>query len=360
MEYIWPIIIMLAIAGTLGVILALVDYFLGTYGPCNITLNKDKVLDVIGGNTLLTYLVDNKIFIPSACGGKATCGFCKIKIYEGGGLVLPTEEPFLSKQEFKDSVRLSCQVKVKTDMDIFIPEDLLFAKEYTALVEEIEDLTHDIKRFKFKLTEPNTISFKPGQYVQFQIPKTSEFRAYSVGSWPSQTDFVELLVRLIPDGLCTTYMFKELKEGDEVTLTGPYGDFYLREDSKKEIICVAGGSGVAPVRSIVNHLFEKGTDRKVTYFFGARQKRDCYYMKEFQQIEKEHPNFKFVPALSMTTPEDNWTGETGFVHLSIPKHIKDFSNVEAYLCGPPPMIDAVIDLLTSKGAKESDIHFDKF
>jgi Na+-transporting NADH:ubiquinone oxidoreductase subunit F len=360
MEYIWPIIIMVAIAGTLGIILALVDYFLGTYGPCNITLNKDKVLDVIGGNTLLSYLFDNKIFIPSACGGKATCGFCKVQIYEGGGLVLPTETPFLSKIELKDDVRLSCQVKVKTDMDIFISEDLLFAKEFKAIVEEIEDLTHDIRRFRFKLLEPNIIEFKPGQYIQFQIPKTDEFRAYSVGSKPSHTNFVELLVRLIPDGLCTTYMFNVLKEGDNATLTGPYGDFYLRGESTKDIICVAGGSGVAPVRSIVNHLFEKGTDRKVTYFFGAREKKDCYYMEEFQQIEKEHQNFKFVPALSMPTPEDEWKGETGFIHLSIEKYIKDFSNVEAYLCGPPPMIDAVINYLTSKGVKESDIHFDKF
>lgn len=360
MAYIWPIIIMIAIAGALGIILALVDYFLGTYGPCDITLNKDKIINVIGGNTLLTYLIDNKIFIPSACGGKATCGFCKVKVTEGGGLVLPTETPFLSRKELKDAVRLSCQVKVKSDMDIFIPEDLLFAKEFKTLVEEIEDLTHDIKRFKFKLLEPNIIEFKPGQYIQFQIPKTAEFRAYSIGSKPSHNDFVELLVRLIPDGLCTTYMFNVLKQGDEATLTGPYGDFYLREESTKDIICVAGGSGVAPIRSIVYHLFEKGTDRKVTYFFGARQKRDCFYMEEFQQLEKEHPNFKFVPALSMPVPEDKWTGETGFIHLSIEKHIKDFSNVEAYLCGPPPMIDAVINLLTSKGVKESDIHFDKF
>ena len=360
MAYILPIIITIAIMGTLGIILVLVDYFLGTYGPCTITINKEKNLNIIGGNSLLYYLFENKIFIPSACGGKATCGFCKVKITQGGGLILPTETPFLSKKELKDNLRISCQVKVKSDIDVFIPEELLFAKEYKTLVEEIQDLTHDIKRFRFKLLEPNIISFKPGQYIQFQIPKTAEFRAYSVASKPSEKDFVELLVRLIPDGLCTTYMFKVLKKGANATVTGPYGHFYLREESKKDVICVAGGSGVAPVKSIIYHLFEKGTDRKVTYFFGARQKRDLYYTEEFRRLEKEHPNFKYVPALSMPSPEDGWTGETGFVHLSIEKYIKDFSKVEAYLCGPPPMIDAVIRVLTTKGVKESDIYFDKF
>ncbi|HHT9126119.1 MAG TPA: NADH:ubiquinone reductase (Na(+)-transporting) subunit F [Candidatus Brocadiia bacterium] len=360
MAYIWPIIIMLAIVGVLGIILALVDYFLATYGPCNITLNKDKTINVIGGNSLLYYLFENKIFIPSACGGRATCGFCKVKIAKGGGLVLPTEMPFLSKKELKDNVRISCQVKVKSDIEVFIPEELLFAKEYKTVVEEIQDLTYDMKLFRLKLLEPDTINFKAGQYVQFQIPKTPEFRAYSIASVPGQKDFVDLIVRLVPEGLCTTYMFKVLKKGDTATVTGPYGNFYLREESQKEIVCVAGGSGVAPIKCIIYHLFEKGTDRKVTYFFGARQKRDLFYVEEFRKMEKEHPNFKFIPALSVTSPEDNWTGDTGFIHLAIPKYIKDFGNVEGYLCGPPPMIDAAVKVLTTKGVKESDIYFDKF
>lgn len=358
--YISPLAVLIGIAAVLGIVLALADYYLANYGDCRIKVNNDKDFVVKGGNTLLAGLLDNKIFLPSACGGRATCGFCKCGVNEGGGVLLPTELPFLSKQEIRDNTRMACQIKVRSDIDIFIEESLLSVKEFKTQVEAINDLTYDIKEVVLKINEPDTIAFKPGQYVQYQIPGTSEYRAYSVASMPSQADTVELITRLVPEGVCTTYMHNVLEEGDEAVLTGPYGEFYLREDSDKEIICIAGGSGLAPIKSIVYHLFEKGTDRKITFFFGAREVKDLYYREEFEQLDREHANFTFVPALSKPSADDNWTGETGFVHLCMNKYIDAASEKEAYLCGPPIMIDASVGALNELGIGQQDIYFDKF
>ena len=360
MTYINPLLVLVGIAGMLGIVLALADHYLANYGECNIKVNDDKDLNVKGGNTLLAGLLDNKIFLPSACGGRATCGFCKCEIKGGGGPLLPTELPFLSKQEIRGNIRMACQIKVKTDVDIFIPEDLLSAKEYRTQVEAINDLTYDIKELVLKITDPDTISFKPGQYIQYQIPNTIEYRAYSVASMPSQDDRIEIITRLVPEGVCTTYMHHVLEIGDEAVVTGPYGDFYLREESEKEIICIAGGSGLAPIKCIVYHLFEKGSKRKITFFFGAREIKDLYYRDEFEKLDRDHENFTFVPAISNPSPEDNWQGETGFVHLCLEKYIANGENKEAYLCGPPVMIDAATDILRDIGINNDDIYFDKF
>lgn len=356
------VVIMSSIAGVLGILLSVIDRYLATYGECRIAINNDEEqsLTVQGGNSLLSYLFDHKIFIPSACGGRATCGLCKLKVLDGGGPLLPTETPFLSKQEIQDDVRLICQIKVKSDVSIYVPEELLAVQQFRTTVMDIKDLTDDTKQVRMKLEDPPAISFKPGQFIQFQIPGTSEFRAYSVASPPSQTDVVEIIVRLVPGGLCTTYIHTVLQVGEEISITGPYGEFFLREDSTTDIICVAGGSGVAPIKSILTHLFEKGTDRKVTYFFGARSGRDLYYYDECLKLAEAHPNFTYVPALSEPLPEDHWTGRTGFIHLSVDELVSKEANVEGYLCGPPPMIDAVIRVLKAKGVKEGDIHFDKF
>lgn len=361
MIYAHPLLVLTGIAGTLGIILALADYYLANYGECQIKINDDRELKVKGGNTLLAGLLDNKIFLPSACGGRATCGFCKCKIKEGGGPLLPTELPFLSKQEIRSNTRMACQIKVKSAIDIFISEVLLSVREFKTQVEEIKDLTHDIKEIVLKLIEPDTISFKPGQYVQYQIPNTIEYRAYSVSSMPSQNDRIELITRLVPEGVCTTYMHHVLEEGDEAVVTGPYGEFYLHEESSKEIICIAGGSGLAPVKSIVYHLFEKGTDRKITFFFGAREVRDLYYREEFEKLAREHENFTYIPAISNPSPGDNWSGETGYIHRCLKKYLDNKEgNKEAYLCGPPVMIDAAIEVLHEIGISNNDIYFDKF
>ena len=360
MTYLNPLLVLIGIAGTLGIILAVADHYLVNYGECQVNVNDDKDLTVKGGNTLLAALLDNKIFLPSACGGRATCGFCKCQIIEGGGPVLPTELPFLSKQELKNDTRMACQIKVKSDVNVSIPESLLMAKEFKTTVGKINDLTHDIKEIVLKIEEPEEISFKPGQYVQYQIPNSMEYRAYSVSSMPSQSDTIEIITRLVPEGVCTTYLHHVLEEGDEAVVTGPYGEFYLREDSPKDIICIAGGSGLAPIKSIVYYLFENGTDRKIIFFFGARAIRDLYYRKEFEQLDKEHENFTFVPALSNPLPEDNWSGETGFIHLCMNKYIDSGENKEAYLCGPPVMIDASIETLHELGINDDNIYFDKF
>ncbi len=360
MLYANPLIVLIGVAGVLGIILALADHFFANYGDCKVKINNDEELTVKGGNTLLAGLLDNKIFLPSACGGRATCGFCKCGVKSGGGAVLPTELPFLSKQEIKQDIRMACQIKVRSDVDITVPEFLLSVQEFKTVVSKIKDLTHDIKAVEMKLTDPTTISFKPGQYVQFQIPGTSEYRAYSVASQPSLHDRVELITRLVPEGVCTTYIHNILEEGDETTLTGPYGEFFLQEDSDKEIVCIAGGSGLAPIKSIVYHMFEKGTDRKITFFFGAREVKDLYFREEFERIDREHENFRYVPAVSSPSASDNWTGETGFVHLLLDKYLDKDTEKEAYLCGPPIMIDSSVDLLYGLGVKEKDVYFDKF
>ncbi|MCQ9206902.1 MAG: 2Fe-2S iron-sulfur cluster binding domain-containing protein [Omnitrophica bacterium] len=360
MIFITPVLVMVSIAAALAGLLAFADKYIASYGECKIVINKGKELIVEGGNALLSYLVDNKIFIPSACGGKGTCGYCKLKVLEGGGPLLPTETPYLTKQEVLHSVRLACQVKIKRDVELAIPEDLLAAEQFKSVIEKIEDLTHDIKRFVFKLSGSSKINFKAGQYVQFCIPDTTEFRAYSIASDPGTKDRVELMVRLVPGGLCSTYMHEALEVGDEACLTGPYGEFFLQENSKKDIICVGGGCGMAPIKSIINHLFATNAAQNITYFFGARQKKDLFYTEELERFEKKHKNFEFVPALSEPAKEDEWTGEVGFITQVMQKHLKYNKNQEAYLCGPPPMIDAAIGILTSKGININDIYYDKF
>ena len=354
------ILIMSSIAGVLGVILAVLDRYLATYGECQFTINDEEPITVQGGNTVLQYLIDNDIFIPSACGGRATCGFCKIKITEGGGLVLPTELAFLSKDEVRQQVRLACQVKVKEDIALIIPEEFLKVQRFLSIVSTIEDLTHDTKRIVLKLEEPDTIEPKAGQYIQFEVPGTSEYRAYSMSSAPSSLHEVEITVRLVPGGLCTGYIFKHLQEGEEIYLTGPYGDFFLQEESDREIICVAGGSGVAPIKSIITHMFENNTNRKVSYFFGARAIKDLYFYEECLELEKKHKNFRYVPALSDMDHVDVWDGKTGFIHTVVDEMYENCENMEAYLCGPPVMVDAVTEVLKKKGMPDEHMFFDKF
>ncbi len=357
------IFILSAIAGGLGAALAILDRYLASYGICHVDINNgaEESFDIEGGVTILQAINANNIFIPAACGGRATCGLCKLQVLEGGGLVLPTETPFFNKQEMKQGYRLACQVKIKNDIKILIPEEYLKVQRFRTEVVAIEDMTHDTKLIRMKLIEPDTIEFKPGQFIQFEIPGTNEFRAYSIASKPSMKHFVEIIVRLVPGGLCTTYIFEELTVGQEIYITGPFGEFYWHEESDREMVCVAGGSGVAPIRSILDTMFEKNiTDRKVTYFYGARAVKDLYYYHECLEYEKKFPNFKYVPALSAMDPGDKWDGETGFIHLVIDKYYDDCSDKEAYLCGPPVMIDAVIEVLRKKGMPEEYIYFDKF
>ncbi len=353
-----------ALACTLALLMVIADATIANYGEVTVTVNGDREFTVKGGRPLLSTLSAEGIFIPSACGGRGSCGLCKVKLVAGGGQYLPTELPWISEEEREQNIRLSCQLKVKEDMGIEIPEELFNVREFRARVARLRDLTHDIKEVTLELIEPKEMEFTAGQFVQFEVPEyelTDEpvYRAYSVASSPADHTKVELEIRLVPNGICTTYVHKHLAEGDEITLNGPYGDFYLR-DSERDIICIAGGSGMAPLKAILLDMVEKGISRKTRYFFGARSKRDLFLTDEMTELEGKLPDFKFVPALSEPQPEDEWQGETGLITDVVAKHLESGDNVEAYLCGSPGMIDACIKVLSAKGVPEELIFYDKF
>jgi len=348
----------------LAVLMVIADATIANYGEVKITINDDKEMTVDGGKPLLGSLMGQKIFIPSACGGRGSCGLCKVKVTSDAGDYLPTELPWISEEERTGGIRLSCQLKLKKDISIKIPEELFNVKEYQAEVTSIVDLTYDIKQITLKLLDPPEISYRAGQYVQFVVPEyemSSEevYRAYSMASVPSSKNEVELEIRLVPNGICTTYVFNYLKEGDSITLNGPYGEFHLN-DSDRDIIFIAGGSGMAPIKSMLNDMAEKGISRKATYFFGARAVRDLFLIDEMKELEKRLPNFKFIPALSEPLPENNWKGETGLITEVLDRNLTLGDNIEAYLCGSPGMIDAAVNVLTKKGIPENLIFYDKF
>lgn len=357
--------ILVAVSAGLSVVISIAEKVLNNYGTVELDINNGKrKLSVTGGSTLLSTLAQEKIFIPSACGGKATCGLCKVSILEGAGPLLLTEEPYISLEERKQNMRLSCQVKVKSNMKLLIPEDLFNIREFITELVEVEDMTYDIKRLRMKLPEGMTIDFKAGQFVQFYTKpygkqKEEVFRAYSISSKASEKDHIELLIRLVPNGIATTYVHTALKVGDQVRLSGPYGDFYLRGNCE-ELIMIAGGSGLAPIRSLVYDVIEKGLPHKMRFFFGANTMRDLYYMDEFAQIEKDYPQFKFIPCLARPEPSDNWQGVTGFVTVALQEQVDSGEGKEAYLCGSPGMLDACIKILKEKGFTDETIFYDKF
>ncbi len=348
----------------LAALLLLAERYLANYGTCRIDVNGgDRVLEVPGGEPVLASLKGEGIFIPSACGGRGTCAYCKLKILEGGGPVSPTELPLLTDEEVADNVRICCQVKLRNDIAIEVPEHLLAAREYTGVVEKIRDMTHDIKEVRIRLTDPEEIEFVAGQYVQLEAPPypgspQSVYRAYSMSSPPSDSAAVELIIRLVPDGICTTWVFTVLKEGDEVRISGPYGDFRLSE-TDRPMIWIAGGSGMAPFWSILRHMKDNGIAREVTYFFGAVGKRDLFLVDELRQMEDELDWFTFIPALSGEQEQD-WDGERGLITEVVDRHVEQGTEAEAYLCGSPGMIDAAAKVLADKGIGEDRTFFDKF
>lgn len=353
------------ISGGLALIIVVSEYFLNNYGECKLDINKgDKQLTVNGGSSLLNSLSEHKIYLPSACGGKATCGLCKVQVLDGGGPILPTETPYLSKEEIEQGYRLSCQVKVKTNLALLIPEELFNIRAYQATVEKIDTLTHDIKGVKLRLPDDEEINFKAGQYVQLHTKpygkvKDSVFRAYSIASVPSTKKEIELIVRLVPEGICTTFVHEHLSEGDSVMISGPYGDFYLRGNCS-ELVLIAGGSGLAPIRSIIFDILEKGLDLKMNFFFGAVTKKDLYYLDEFSELAAQNENFTFTPALSGPDPDDEWEGETGLITEVVERYVENADGKESYLCGSPGMINACLNVLDKKGFNQDKIFYDKF
>ncbi len=363
-------LIIAGISAGLAALITLIDAIVNNYGEVKIDINDgSKEFTVTGGSPLLSTLAENSIFIPSACGGRGTCGACKCVVKTDIGPIYPTEKPYLSDEEMEENTRLSCQIKVKSDLKLEIPEHLFNVKEFETAVESMADVTYDIKEVRFRLNRPDTIKFRAGQYMQLVVPpydkiKEETQRAYSMQSSPAEKDVVELLIRLVPGGIATTWVFENMNEGDKVSLIGPFGDFFLR-DTDAAMICVAGGSGMAPIKSILYDMVNKEmTDREVWYFFGARAKKDLFYIEEFRELEEKWPKFHFVPALSEPEPDDNWDGETGLITEVLDRYFQNTISTEiereGYLCGSPGMIDACVAVMKKHDMPEEKIYFDKF
>lgn len=352
------------LGGLLALLLIVADAKLANYGPCTVTINGEKQVTVDGGNPLLASLLSADVFIPSSCGGRGSCALCKVKVLEGGGPVLPTEEPHLTAEEIEAKVRLSCQVKVRSDVAIEIPKELLSVQRFRGRCEKLEDLTYDTKLLRIRLDEPAAIDFVAGQYVQLETPAYGDnpdpvYRAYSMASPPSTRDAVDLVIRLVPEGICTTWVHTMLKQGNEVFFNGPYGDFSLR-DTDADIVFVAGGSGLAPIRSMLMDMAEKKSKRNAAFYFGARAQRDLYYVDEMRQIEQTLPSFQFVPALSEPTGDSRWEGETGLITEVLSRREDSLAEKEGYLCGSPGMIDACVKVMAEKGLGPDRVFYDKF
>jgi Na+-transporting NADH:ubiquinone oxidoreductase subunit F len=333
---------------------------------CKVTVNESRELEAGTGQSLFAVLRENKIFLPSACGGRGICGFCKCRVTRGGGILQPSETLRLKPEEIQDGFRLACRIQLEDDLDVSIPENLLQFREFETEVTGIHDLTYDTKRLRFHLVRPEAIRFKSGQYVQIQSKpypgvETTVARSYSIASPSYQNKDIDLIVRRMPDGICTTWLHDYLKVGERVTIVGPMGDFYLRE-GEGEILMVAGGSGMGPMYSILKEMAGRKDPRKVIYYFGAVCQRDLYYLDEMKALVDGLPNFTFIPALSQPESCDSWQGETGLITVPLGNYLKtvDASQTQAYLCGSPGMIQACLRGLREYGVGNDRIFFDPF
>ncbi len=421
-----------AVAVFVVVILALVTILLqakarlSPSGPVKLNINGDEV-EVESGTTLLTTLSDQKIFLPSACGGGGTCGMCKCQVTEGGGEILPTETGFFNRKEIADNWRLGCQIKVKNDMNVKVPEEIFGIKKWECEVVSNYNVASFIKEFVVKLPEGETLAFEAGGYIQVDVPATTVdfkniditshpklgkapdefqaewdkfklwdlkmvnpeplFRAYSMANHPAEGNIIMLNIRIatppfdrkkggwmdVNPGVCSSFVFDQ-KPGDKVTISGPYGEFFIKE-TDAEMLYIGGGAGMAPMRSHLFHLFHTlKTGRKVSYWYGGRSKRELFYLDDFRQIEEQFPNFKFHLVLSEPLPEDNWNakenmddagdGFVGFVHQAVIdnylNHHDAPEDIEFYFCGPPLMNAAVLKMVDDFGVPPENVSFDDF
>jgi Na+-transporting NADH:ubiquinone oxidoreductase subunit F len=331
----------------------------------SINVNNGRViLTAKPGKSLLAALSEGKVFIPSACGGQGRCGLCAVKLMgtPEAPLTAP-EKALLPAESLEKGMRLSCQVKAGTDLSIEIPEDYFSIRRYTGKLTAKVPMTQDILNLHIQLLTGQSMEFKAGQYIQLRSPAYDKampvMRAYSLANRPSQKDRLELVVRRVRNGICTTWIFDRLKEGDSVQLSGPYGKFCLT-CSIAPIVMIAGGSGMAPMLSILGEILEKQRERKIVFFFGAQKREDLFKLDEIALLAKELRDFTFVPALSSEPAGSLWSGERGLVTEVAAKKMGDPSGHEAYLCGSPGMVAACVKLLKSKGIPEDRIFYDKF
>jgi len=359
------------ISATLGALISFTDKIVNNYGDLDIDINQGKKqLTVKGGASLLTTLAENGIYVPSACGGRGSCGACKCKVNSDVGLHLPTEMPYMNKEEIESNIRLSCQIKIKSNIAIEIPESLFNIRKLACSVVSIKSLTHDIKEVLLKLPDDTELPYEAGQYGQFEAPAYKDIkeptqRAYSFSSHPQLKDHLEFLIRLVPGGIVTTYVHEHLKVGQSINVVAPVGDFHVRS-SNAAMICVAGGSGMAPFKSIFNDMISNGTMgiRDIWYFFGARATRDMYYLDWLHGLDAQYEKFHFVPALSEPQPGETWNGPVGLITDVLGDYLDNKISKEqakeGYLCGSPGMLDACMNVMQKKGMKVEDIFFDKF
>lgn len=407
-------IVLISIVVFLTIILLLVGILLYVRakltppGKVKITINDEKVMEADPGSSLLSTLANEKIFLPSACGGGGTCAMCKCQVFEGAGDILPTEQGYFTRKEQQNHWRLGCQVKVRGDLKIGIPKEIFGIKKWECEVVSNRNVATFIKEFVVRLPEGEVLDFQSGGYIQIDVPKCEVdfkdiivedkfredwdklkiwdlkmknpepiFRAYSMANHPAEGNIVMLNIRIatppwdraknqfmnVNPGICSSYIFSR-KPGDKVMVSGPYGEFHIK-NTGKEMLYIGGGAGMAPLRSQIFHMFHtERTNRKVSYWYGARSLREVFYDDEFDAIEKNFPNFKFNLALSEPMPEDNWTGYTGFIHQVVldnylSKHSEP-EEIEFYLCGPPMMNSAVFKMLDNLGVPKENIAFDDF
>ena len=359
------------ISAVLGALISITDKIVNNYGDLVIDINGGKRdLEIKGGAPLLTTLAESGIFVPSACGGRGSCGACKVKVISDVGPHLPTETPYLEKDEIEENVRLSCQIKVKENLEIEIPDSLFNVREYEGTIASIKDVTHDIKEVLIQLPEGEEVNFECGQYGQIEVPPYEKVRgttqrAYSMSSQPSNKNQLEYLIRLVPGGIVTTYVHDHLQEGQKMRVIAPFGDFNVK-DTGAAMICVAGGSGMAPFKSIFNHMIETGEieTREIWYFFGARTQNDMYYLDWLWDLDKKYEKFNFVPALSEPQDGDAWQGATGLITEVLADYfttrIDREQDLEGYLCGSPGMLDACMAVMRKFEMQDEKIYFDKF
>ncbi|RIH67245.1 NADH:ubiquinone reductase (Na(+)-transporting) subunit F [Mariniphaga sediminis] len=409
-------VVIASVAVFLGVVVLLVAILLFAKkkltpsGEVQISINEgEREIVTEPGNTLLSTLSNNKILLPSACGGGGTCAMCRCQIEEGGGSILPTETDFFTRKEQNENWRLACQVKVKENLKIKVPQEVLGVKKWECEVVSNKNVATFIKEFVVRLPEGENLNFKSGGYIQIDVPKIEvdfkdisvddrfrdewekfgmfdlkmknpepTFRAYSMANHPAEGNIIMLNIRIatppwdranngfkkLNPGICSSYVFSR-KPGDKVTISGPYGEFFLKENDN-EMMFIGGGAGMAPMRSHLFHLFHtlKEPNKKITFWYGARSWKEVFYYDQFREIEKNFDNFEFHLALSEPLPEDKWEGPTGFIHQVIYDHYlnnhEEPEEIDYYLCGPPMMNDAVQKMLYNLGVPDENVAFDDF
>lgn len=404
-DIILPVVMFTGVILLLVAIILVARSKLVSTGKIKININGEKDVQMDGGGKLLGALAGEKIFLSSACGGGGSCGQCKVIVNSGGGDILPTELSHITKREAREGMRLACQVTCKQDMKIHVPEEVFGVKKWECTVKSNDNVATFIKELVLELPAGEAVPFRAGGFIQIERPAGLDIdfknfdiqpeyredwdkfnlwqyksyvpdetvRAYSMANYPEERGLIMLNVRIAtphpkappgtPAGKMSSYIFN-LKKGDKVTISGPFGEFFAR-DTKKEMIFVGGGAGMAPMRSHIFDQFRRiKTDRKVSFWYGARSVREMFYVEDFDMIQKENPNFKWHVALSEPQPNDNWKGYTGFIHnVLFEQYLKNHpapEDCEYYLCGPPIMNQSVINMLLSLGVEREDIMLDDF